>query len=380
MRKRILVFRLSSLGDLILSTAFLESLPADARVDWVVSRDFAPLLRGHPKITSLLIFDRSQGFLGWVKFVTQVLSVDYDSVIDLHASLRTRFARVLGLIMWLIRGLIVFLGRARFRESASSRLSRWPKWYVVPKQVFRTRAYFLFRKLWPKSLRPTPWAKRYAQMAQHTGLLDASFRPGAPSVKHLLSLQGEAGARDRASREHAVEAWRKMAGSRALVAVMPSSRWASKAWPVERYVNWLERERSQTFGIVVGTSSDQASHELLRVLAERGVLAGNAVASWTLADLAWLLTQVDAYVGNDTGLAHLAEAVGTPAGVIFGPTHPEAGFGPRLSGSAAIGVDLFCRPCGKDGRFCQRFWEPRACLTRLSEQQIPKFTPRETHL
>jgi heptosyltransferase III len=52
-------------------------------------------------------------------------------------------------------------------------------------------------------------------------------------------------------------------------------------------------------------------------------LPGTTTASgWTLPDVAALLGFADAYLGNDSGISHLAGAVGTPGVVLFGPTAP----------------------------------------------------------
>ncbi|RKY65305.1 MAG: hypothetical protein DRP99_00395, partial [Candidatus Latescibacterota bacterium] len=47
-----------------------------------------------------------------------------------------------------------------------------------------------------------------------------------------------------------------------------------------------------------------------------------------LRKVAGLLARCSAFVGNDSGIAHIAAAVGTPTVVIFGPTEPEV-WGPR---------------------------------------------------
>ena len=83
-----------------------------------------------------------------------------------------------------------------------------------------------------------------------------------------------------------------------------------------------------------------------------------------------LLKNAIAYIGGDTGLAHLSEAVGTPVVMIFGPTRPELGFGPWREKSVAVNSDVFCSPCSKDGRICFRITDPYACLSRISVDSV----------
>ena len=54
--------------------------------------------------------------------------------------------------------------------------------------------------------------------------------------------------------------------------------------------------------------------------------------------------------GSDTGLLHIAEALGITVNMILGPTSKETGGGVNLKSSKNIEVDIWCRPCSKNGR------------------------------
>ena len=96
----------------------------------------------------------------------------------------------------------------------------------------------------------------------------------------------------------------------------------------------------------------------------------SAVNAKSLMETAYLLKGADFYLGGDTGLAHLAESLGTPTKVIFGPTAPDMGFGPWREESQAISSPLPCRPCGKDGRVCYRLTQKHLCLKGLSVEAV----------
>ena len=74
-------------------------------------------------------------------------------------------------------------------------------------------------------------------------------------------------------------------------------------------------------------------------------------------------------VCNDSGLMHLAAAVGARIIAIFGPTHPEEKK-PLSAGNIAVwkGEDLECSPCYHDGRFPE--CEHRNCFKKISPQEI----------
>jgi hypothetical protein len=95
-------------------------------------------------------------------------------------------------------------------------------------------------------------------------------------------------------------------------------------------------------------------------LKRRGALGFRAEYRGGLEQVAALISLAPVVVSSDSGILHLATAVGTPAVGLFGPTSPELGFSP-LGRSCAVGVDLTCRPCHVHGpRFCwlghERCW------------------------
>jgi heptosyltransferase-2 len=74
-------------------------------------------------------------------------------------------------------------------------------------------------------------------------------------------------------------------------------------------------------------------------------------------------------VGNDSGLTHLAVAVGVPAVVLFGPTVPEFGFTPAGPHRVVERSDLACRPCAvHGGSRCPR--QDHACLSELEVGRV----------
>lgn len=108
-----------------------------------------------------------------------------------------------------------------------------------------------------------------------------------------------------------------------LIAVHPGSGSAAKNWPPERWQALVEellrREITARLAIVGG----EADGESLAPLRE---LTGHRRVEWweslPLPQLASRLAGARVYVGHDTGVSHLAAAVGTPSLLLFGPTDP----------------------------------------------------------
>ena len=90
---RILVIRLTSLGDIILTTPVVTALRTrypEARIDYLVMQACIDAISGSPHLDAILGFDkiRYRGILGLKRFARQLGA--YDLVIDLHAKLRSR--------------------------------------------------------------------------------------------------------------------------------------------------------------------------------------------------------------------------------------------------------------------------------------------------
>ena len=85
----------------------------------------------------------------------------------------------------------------------------------------------------------------------------------------------------------------------------------------------------------------------------------------SLRDAAHLIHASRLLISNDTGLVHLAEAIGKPVVQLFGPTHPGLGFGAWRQESKTLGAELWCRPCSKDGSTCFRRGKSRFLCQEL---------------
>ena len=348
---KLLVFRMSSLGDLILSTSFLESLPIGTQVDWVVASEFAFVLQGHPRIRQLIIFNKKNGLKGWFALIRKLSKEPYDARVDLHVTLRTQLARGLFLFLDLFSG-------------------RGAPWFQVSKQRLRFLTHVILKGACPLRLRPTPFWMRFARLVSaiypQTQAIDAQ----PPSYLPVLQTR---------SLNEAEILKRYGLISKRYFAIMPASRWSSKEWDVQKYAELCKqlfdgplKKGSEGKILILGRTTDFACQELQQLLLHRKVTIASALNEHDFSVTAILLKHAHGYIGGDTGLAHLAEAVGTPAAVIFGPTRPDLGFGPWRKESRSISSDVACAPCSKDGRICYRFFEPYACLKRITPDAVRK--------
>lgn len=165
----------------------------------------------------------------------------------------------------------------------------------------------------PESLAGPPWDASEHEVLRWCRLLSASDIPADPRDLHL------------ASPGRSVPPW-----VRGATVVHPGAGSEARRWPVGRFAEVARAERAAGREVVVtGGPSERVLAEALAEQAgldQRRVLAGRT----DVMELATVVAEAGRLVAGDTGVAHLASAVGTPSVVLFGPTQPRA-WGPPSS-------------------------------------------------
>lgn len=133
--------------------------------------------------------------------------------------------------------------------------------------------------------------------------------------------------------------------SKPAVAIMPGAEYGpAKQWPIDRFAGLVQRLVDEGFQVwVLGSGKEQ---ELGSTIAAGGENVYNLCGQTELVDAIDLLAMADGAVSNDSGLMHVAAAVGTPLVALYGSSSPE--LTPPLSEAATIlWRDLDCSPCFK---------------------------------
>ena len=164
------------------------------------------------------------------------------------------------------------------------------------------------------------------------------------------------------------------AGQRAGVVLLPGSRWPTKMWP-EAHWRALGRALLDS-GRPVSVLGGPGDAPVL----ERLALGGLDVLDPGL-DLQRVMTRLTGFacaVGNDSGLTHLAAAVGTPTVVLFGPTRASR-WAPRGEAVAVVARPPPCAPCSDYGaRPCRQ--PRRLCLDDLTVTEVLSALSSVCHL
>ena len=129
------------------------------------------------------------------------------------------------------------------------------------------------------------------------------------------------------------------------VALAPGAAHPTKRWPEAR---WAALAR-QVQGPVVLFGGEAEAPLLARIAEASGRADLTLIAEKGFERTLGVLQACRALVANDSGLMHLAGALGVPVVGLFGPTTPEDGFWVWAGQGTALGVALPCRPCARFG-------------------------------
>jgi heptosyltransferase-2 len=346
MAQRILVLRYSSLGDVILTNPVLDSLKKaypEAEIYFATKDRFAPMVAFHPAVSKVMTLNGG-GLVPFLKHLLEILNLNPSMVIDLHDSLRTRLIRL---------------------------LLRKAKISIYDKEAVQRR--LMVRKL---QLKPSvPTVLKYLKTLEPLGI----STPSKIQCRVFVSKKAESFAADYL-RNHKIEK------DRWVVGLGPGAVWKTKQWLPEYYAQlasrWVKKQKAQLLWF--GSEEEDA---LIRSIQSQMTVAPAAqglrvTGEFQLEQTATLLSRCDVFVGNDSGLIHLASGRGVPVTVLYGSTTPSLGFEPWGKHLVAEVAGLDCRPCDVHGKNACPLGHFK-CMRNLSvdrvEDQVRRLTGQRTN-
>jgi len=111
------------------------------------------------------------------------------------------------------------------------------------------------------------------------------------------------------------------------VAIHPGSGGANKCWPAQHFaaiIEWLWNLAGQVYSVLLlsGPADQERISDILSRLALREPTMLEIVVNAPLLAVASQLQQCRCYLGNDSGITHLAAMLGIPTIALFGPSDP----------------------------------------------------------
>ena len=303
---KVLLVQTAFIGDVILATAVAERLHAvypEARIDFLLRKGNEGLLKGHPFIQEVLIWEKNgRKYRHLWQLLRQIRRERYDLVVNFQRFFAT--------------GLLTAFSGARFRAGFDKNPFSFAFTHRFP-HVIGTAALPVHEV-----------DRNLALVAPWTGTGTAKPRL-YPRPSDRTSVP-EAGT---------------------YVCMAPTSVWFTKQWPAGRWVELIDSLPHSLKIYLLGGPSDRDACEGIKEAASHSGVENVAGKLNFLESAAWMAAARMNFV-NDSAPLHMASAVNAPVTAIFCSTVPAFGFTPLSDDSrvAETPLQLACRPCGLHGK------------------------------
>ncbi len=346
-----LVVKLATIGDLLLATPALRALRETypkARIDLLVTPASAGLLDGWEVIDRVIVldkylFDYPQQFLKNPRNLLRLSPLwhdlregTYDAVLLLHH-------------------LTLFFGRLKHQILMRATGAKWRI------GLDNGHGWFLNVRVKDNGFGAMHEADYNLAVAEATGATTSDKRLTVP-INEEERQQASQLINDTELIEHPMI-------NRPIIAMHPGSGGYSMArrWAPERFAQLADTLFHDVGGqlILIGGSEEVELHQQIMGMMQSGMPVHSFAGKGSIRVATAVLERADLFVGNDSGLMHLAVAVGTPTVAIFGLTNSDA-WGPYTGGipgqqALVVKLDLPCMPCFYRGH---DLGTPEGCMTR----------------
>ena len=328
--ERVLVVRLRSIGDTVLTTPSLYALKRflpHARVDILLEEWVAPVLDGFGYVDKVITL-KSNNTMARAAVARQLRASRYDVVYNLHGGTTA-----------------TFLARA---TGAKHRVGYASYQYARLQQHLAPSASFLWGK------------NKTHSVEQQLALVGWTGVPVSDRPPTQLAITKEATQSISARLQSA-----HLNQDTQFVLIHPSAAFETKQWSAEKFARITEAVAERGFHAVIITTEKE--NAVAMRLTEESKVAITCFADLSLPEITSLASRARLFVGNDSGIAHIAAAVQTPSVVIFGSSNVDHWRPWTPVAAEIVREELDCQPC--HGYFCEKFDRPE-CIVRVPVERV----------
>lgn len=308
--RKILIIRLSSLGDVLLTSSALSSIHQfwpDCEIHFLTKKPTIPLIQFHPAVSKIWQYPAGKNELNQLK--ADLKKENFDLVADWQGNFRSLPFRKLG------------------KESVS-----------FPKHRFKRWLYIKFKR----AFNPGPVPERYLQT-----LNDFQVPDSGAGLSLIIPKTIEIDTEKRFLQ------WRGSEKS-PIYFIAAGAKHATKRYPVSFFIDIMnmlaEMQPSARFILLGGPDELDTANQIKKSFPDNQRV-WNAAGGFSLLESAEIIRLCTAGFSNDSFLMHVATAMQIPVVAFFGSTTPALGFAPFRSPSLIVeDKSLACRPCSHIGR------------------------------
>ena len=309
--QKILIIQTAFIGDVVLSTALLESLhqkDASMRIDMLVRKGNESLLTGHPFVNEVIIWDKKKNkYRNWLKILFQIRQKKYDVVINAQ-----RFAAT---------GIWTGFSNAKISIGFDKNPFSFLFTHVIHHEQQKEGVHEIDKN------------HKLLQVVLDCPSAKPKLYPTQTDFDRIVPYQ-----------------------SKPYICIAPASVWYTKQFPIHKWIQFVNEVPFDGNIYILGGPGDVALGEA--ILEGISIKAGqeNRIISLVgqLSYLASAALQKKAVLNfvNDSAPMHFASAMNAPVVAIYCSTIPAFGFGPLADHSFLVQTKeaLACRPCGVHGK------------------------------
>ncbi len=295
--KKLLIIRFSSFGDIVQSLSCIPNYKAlypNSRIDFLTKSNFSSIVELDSQIDQVISFDKSTGIKGLISLCLSLRHENYQLIYDAHSNMRSLVVKLvlLGPFFFLSKKLIV---------RSKQRMKRL--------MLFRFRVN-LFNS-WPFIAKKSFLDPLGLENKRRSNFNFEGIKKDLPLNKISLVL---------------------------------GANWDLKIWPQKHWEGLIEL-LDESVVLLGGKLEESVALNLENKFQDKVI---NLVGKISLKESSYIVSKSKCFVSADTGLLHIADALGVKGICLMGPTafgYPESDQIRVLEIS-----ELKCRPCSKDGR------------------------------
>ncbi|HET6890186.1 MAG TPA: glycosyltransferase family 9 protein [Pyrinomonadaceae bacterium] len=328
--RRVLVVRLRSIGDTVLSTPSLIALKRflpHASVDVLLEDWVAPVLQGSSVVDEIITLKRGSA-TSRARVASQIRSRKYDVVYNLHGgTTATLLTRATGASH-----------RVGYSSYQYARLHN----HLAPSSS----------SLWRRN--KTHSVEQQLALLGWTGVPVTDRPPTQLAVTDLAAANISARLRAEG-----------FADTTPFAVIQPTAAFDTKQWATDKFARVAEDLSARGLAVMVITAPEEAS--VAEKLRQDSKIPVTTWTNLSLPEVTALASRARLFVGNDSGIAHIAAAVGAPCVVIFGSSNIAHWRPWAKTAAEVVFEEMECQPC--HGYYCEKFEQPE-CIKRVPVERV----------
>lgn len=321
--KKILIIRLTSLGDVIFTIPLACTLKAseeNVKIGWVVAEKGLGVIKNNPCVDNCHFVPLNEwkkrpfslkSFKEFWTIIKEIRAEKYDIALDCQQMFKNLF------LFWFCgaKRRITFTDAREFSILGGNE-------FIKPKAHFRDSNYHI--------------VERNLDFARHLGINPEKIGFSLPETTQI-------------SKEKINDLLKHIEKSKPTVVIAPATTWGNKHWSERNWAHLIDGISEKCNIVFTGTPSDEQLVERILDKTHSNLTYINLVGKTNSDELRELFTRANVVISPDSGSTHLAWASSNPAVVTIFTCTPSKRFGPYGDEKKyfSVAADLACHPCFK---------------------------------